>query len=124
MDPVESKLLGAITLDAPWSLIERFSVMPRWLAEDVNKGVDDLVARLESFGVPVVVHEPEIYLSIPLHAEVRAGNTVFRAKPPSNSPSVPDGIEGQLVYLQADPKNIRSYSRNARDLFGDGATSL
>ncbi|MFX8937980.1 hypothetical protein ABTN00_20240, partial [Acinetobacter baumannii] len=63
MDPVEAKLLGAISLATPWALIERFSTMPRWLAADVNKGVDDLVGRLTALGVPVTVHEPEIYLS-------------------------------------------------------------
>ena len=34
----ERRILDTVSLDAPWALVEAFSVMPRWLPEDVNKG--------------------------------------------------------------------------------------
>ena len=30
LDAVEADILGAITLDAPWSLVETFAGTPRW----------------------------------------------------------------------------------------------
>ncbi|MBV9564244.1 MAG: peptidase M28, partial [Bradyrhizobium sp.] len=85
----ERRILDRISLDEPWKLVEAFSTMPRWRPEDVNKGADVIVGRLKALGVPVEVHEPEIYLSIPLSASVEAGGKVFRAKPPSSALSVP-----------------------------------
>jgi N-acetylated-alpha-linked acidic dipeptidase len=123
MDAIEKRLLADVRTDDAWALVEAYSTMPRWKPEDVNRGVDHLVGVLQRLGVSVTVHEPEIYLSIPYEASVSAGGRAFRAKPPSMSPSVPDGIEGELVYVEADPKNFRSYSPNPRDLFGDAATA-
>ena len=40
--------------------------MPRWRPEDVNRGADDIVARLRAAGVPVEAHAPGNFLSIPL----------------------------------------------------------
>jgi hypothetical protein len=114
----ERHLLDAVSLDAPWELVEAFSRMPRWRPEDVNKGADALADRLRRLGVPVTMHEPEIYLSIPLSASVEAGGVMHRAKPPSMSLSVPDGRRAKLVYLPANQKALRSYSRDVQELFG------
>ncbi len=123
MKALEKQILDTVSLDAPWALVEEFATMPRWRAEDVNRAVDSLASRLSSLGVPVTVHQPTVFLSIPLRAEVAAGGKVYRAKPPSNSRSVPEGLAGPLVYLRSNPKNIRSYSRDLGDLFGDSVTS-
>ena len=56
MNKIETEILGDISLDAPWPLVEAYARMPRWLPEDVNAGVDHLVATLERLGVPVTVH--------------------------------------------------------------------
>jgi N-acetylated-alpha-linked acidic dipeptidase len=69
---VERGFLDAVSLDLPWGLVESFSKMPRWRPEDVNRGADVIVQRLRGSGVPVEVHEPEIYLSIPLSASVQS----------------------------------------------------
>ncbi|HET9345855.1 MAG TPA: hypothetical protein VFO05_09140, partial [Candidatus Limnocylindrales bacterium] len=118
MDETERTVLDEVSLDTPWALIETFAGTPRWRPEDVNRGADIIVERLRALGVPVEVHEPEVYLSIPLDASVSVpdGET-FRAKPPSMSAIAPEGVEGELVYLPANPKNLRSYSRNVRELF-------
>ena len=114
----ERRFLDAATLDAPWELVEHFSRMPRWRPEDVNKGADAIAARLERLGVPVTMHQPEIFLSIPLSASVEAGGQTHRAKPPSMSVSVPGGLTAPLVYVPANLKALRSYSRDVQELFG------
>ena len=68
--------------------------------------------------MPVEVHAPELYLSIPHDASVEAGGEILRAKPPSNARSVPDGVSGELVYVGANLANLRSYAKNVRELFG------
>ena len=70
-----------ITLDEPWSLIERFTTLRREHPDDVQTASDEIVARLRKHDVPVEVHEPVVFLSLPGKASVKAGNATFRAKP-------------------------------------------
>ncbi len=121
---IEARFLNEISLDVPWSLVETFSGMPRWRPEDVNRGMDTLIARLREHGIPVEVHSPEIYLSIPYAASVSAGGVTYRAKPPSSSLPVPGGRTGKLIKLQANPKALRSYNRDIRTLFGGSIASV
>lgn len=118
----EEILLSEISLEAPWELVETFSVMHRWRPEDVNKGADAIGERLKKLGIPFEMHEPTIFLSVPLDASVKLGGKTFRAKPPSMSPSVPEGLSGQLVYLDADEEMFRSYTRDPKEIFKDGGT--
>ena len=120
----ERVFVDEVSLDMPWALVETFSTMPRWRPEDVNRGVDTLVQRLRGAGIPVEVHEPEIYLSIPYAASVSAGGVTYRAKPPSSSLPVPGGRTGKLVRLQANPKALRSYNRDIKTLFGGSISSV
>ena len=120
----EQRILDKVSLDEPWRLVETFSRMPRWRPEDVNRGADVIVERLRALGVAVEVHEPEIYLSIPLAASVKAGDKTYRAKPPSSSLSVPSGRSARLVKLEANPKALRSYNRDVTTLFGDAIKSV
>ena len=119
----ERVFVDEVSLDMPWALVESFATMPRWRPEDVNRGVDTLVQRLRGAGIPVEVHEPEIYLSIPYAASVSAGGVTYRAKPPSSSLPVPGGRTGKLVRLQANPKALRSYNRDIKTLFGGARNS-
>ena len=120
----ERRFVDEVSLDMPWALVESFATMPRWRPEDVNRGVDTLVQRLRGAGIPVEVHEPEIYLSIPYAASVSAGGVTFRAKPPSSALPVPGGRTGRLVRLQANPKALRSYNRDIKTLFGGSISSV
>ena len=99
--PAADPILDDISLDAPWALVEKFSTLPRWKPKDVNKAADVIVAALKKAGVPVTVHEPVLYLSIPFSAEVRAGGKTMKAKPPAYSTDCRSGIEGELVYVPA-----------------------
>src|SRR3954466_8706793 len=118
MDSPRSALLDEVDLKAPWELVEAFSRQPRWRPEDVNRGADMIVARLTALGVPVTVHEPEIYLSIPFEAEVRAAGRVIRAKPPAYSASAPEGVTGEIAYAPA------AYSKSIGTLFDKNAKAV
>lgn len=97
----EQLLLNDVSLDAPWKLIDAFSQIIREHPDEVNKAADIIVAQLKEYGVPAKVHTPDLYLSLPKHAEVRANGQTFKAKPPSYSMNAPDGVSGQLVYVPA-----------------------
>lgn len=120
----EQRFLDQISLDEPWRLVETFAIMPRWRPEDVNGAADVIAQRLRALGVPVDVHEPEICLSIPLSASVGAGGKTYRAKPPSSSLPVPQGLTAPLVKLDANPAALRSYNRDVATLFGGSIKSV
>ncbi len=120
----EGFFLDQVSLDLPWSLVKTFATMHRWQPEDVNQAAEVIVQQLRGAGVPVEVHRPEIYLSIPQSASVAAGGAICRAKPPSSSLSVPDGRTGKLVRLDANPKALRSYNRDVATLFGGSIGSV
>jgi len=121
IDATESKILAEVTLDAPWALVETFAQAPRWRPEDVNAAGGLIAERARELGLPVEVHRPSLWLSVPLEASVETDGAVLRAKPPSGSPSHPGGVSGQLVYLPALPASMRSYDKSARGFFGDAA---
>lgn len=110
-------LLDSVSLDAPWELVELFSRTPRWRPKDVNKSADMIVQRLKKLGVPVTVHEPEIYLSIPFEASVEVGKKSYRAKPPAYAVSAPEGIKGEIAYVPA------AYTKSIGKLFDKNAQS-
>jgi hypothetical protein len=121
---VERTMLADLSMAAPWELVEAFSRHPRWRPEDVNTAADMIAERLRALGVPVTVHAPEIYLSIPVSASVEAGGVSHRAKAPSMSISVPEGFTGELVYMPANQKALRSYSKSVTELFGRPESEL
>src|ERR1700728_4552010 len=85
-------VLEQVSLTEPWALVETFSTLPRWRPQDVNEAADVIAGKLKSFRVPATVHEPSLYLSIPYRASVELGGRVFKAKTPSYSKSVPNGV--------------------------------
>lgn len=120
----EQRFLDAVTLDAPWDLVTTFAGMHRWRPDDVNIAAGVIVDRLRRHGIPVEVHQPEICLSVPHDASVTANGVTYRAKPPSSSLSVPAGRTAKLVKLTANPKALRSYSRDIALLFGGTIKSV
>ena len=101
---LERKVLDSITLDVPWSLIEKFSTLVRLSgSDDEREAVETLIQHLRDAGVPYAAYDPECFISIPLSATVRADEPdgkSFRAKTVSMSVST-DGeeISGELVYV-------------------------
>ena len=104
-------ILDDISLDAPWALVETFSKLPRWKPQDVNNSADVIAKALRQYGVPVTLHEPTLYLSIPFSAGVSVGEKTMKAKPPAYSRDCREGLEAELVYVPA------IYSRRIGTLF-------
>jgi hypothetical protein len=111
LTPDINAALSDISLNEPWSLIERFTTLRREHPDDVRVACDEIVARLRKHGVPVEVHDPEVFLSLPGKASVQAGNTTFRAKPMAMSVALPGGKTAPLAYAPA------RYARGADELF-------
>jgi len=99
MDKIEQQVLGSVSMDEPWALVESFATFKREHPTDVNRGMDEVVSRLRSHGVEVTVHEPDLHLSLPGAARIEADGKTFRAKPPAYSANAPKGMTGQLVYI-------------------------
>ncbi len=104
---VERAVLHDISLDVPWSIVERFSSLVRLSGSAEERAAFDiLIAHLTEWGIPHTLHEPETFISIPLGASVRGGGKTFRAKTPAMSVSTGDqvdqGITGEVVYLPSE----------------------
>lgn len=102
LSSLEKEVLGDISITEPWALVEAFSTWVREHPRDVNRAMDHVAARLKSFGIPVSMHEPELYLSLPGKARVEAQGRTFRAKPPAYSIDARQGFTGELVYIAAN----------------------
>ena len=94
-------LTDQVTLDAPWSLVEAFSTMPRWQPQDVETAAHDIAKRLQELNVPVALLETDLFLSIPFTASVTAGGTNFNAKPPAYARDCREGLSAPLVHVPA-----------------------
>ena len=124
LNETERRMIEAVSMDAPWELVELFSRTPRWKPDDVNASADMIVDRLRALGVPVEVHQPSIFLSIPHDASVEVNGARLRAKPPSSSASIPNGLTAEIVYLPANLKALRSYAKSIAELFGRPESEL
>ena len=111
MLPETSAALNDISLDEPWSLIERFTTLRREHPDDVRTACDEIVARLRKHEVPVEVHDPEVFLSLPGRASVSIHGATFKAKPMAMSVAHPRGLTAPLAYAPA------RYARGADELF-------
>ena len=106
--------LADVSLEAPWSLIERFTTLRREHPTDVAAAAEEIVTRLRAHGVPVDVHRPTVFLSLPGQASVTAGDRTVRAKPMAMSVPYPSGVTAPLAYVPA------RYARNADEMFTRG----
>ena len=117
LSPAVSAAVSSVSLDEPWSLIERFTTLRREHPDDVATAAEEIAARLRRLGVPVDVHRPELFLSIPRSASATVGDTTFRAKPMAMSVAFPEGVTAPLAYVPA------RYARNADEMFTRGFVS-
>ncbi|UQN08747.1 M28 family peptidase [Deinococcus sp. QL22] len=107
----ERQLLDAVTLDRPWELITAFSTLKREHPNDVRRAAEHIERHLRELGIPVEVHVPELFLSLPGQARVSAGGLTFAAKPMAMSAVFPEGLTAPLVYQPSQ------YAANADDMF-------
>ncbi len=112
-DALEPDLLQAVSFDAGWSLLERFSTLVRESgSEDEHVAAEYIAAVLSGMGVPFEMHEPDLYLSLPRESSVEWSGGSIRAKPPSFAvPTQGGGLEGELVFVPA------AAATGQRDLF-------
>jgi hypothetical protein len=102
----EEALLGDLSLDEPWKLIEQFASLVRESGtEDERKAAAYLAGRLDSLGIPHQVYHPLLYISLPRGAQVEVRAPEHRllfAKTPSFS--VATGAEpviGELRHVRS-----------------------
>jgi hypothetical protein len=102
-DPFEETVTASVTLDAPWALVERFSRLVRDSGgPGERRAVDYIRRQLARWGVPHVLYEPELLVSLPRSAglEVLAPERRrLTAKTPSMSVSTGRWLRGSLVYV-------------------------
>jgi N-acetylated-alpha-linked acidic dipeptidase len=116
----EASLIAGATLDDAWPIVEAFSQIKREHPDDGNRAISLIVERLRQHGVPVTVHEPMLYLTLPQGAHVEAEGRKLHARPAPMTLSVPRGVEGELVYVAKPIGPPQGYGPQSAILFGDG----
>lgn len=96
-------LLGDVSFDLGWSLLERFAILVRESGSaDERAAAHFIESRLDAMEIPYEVHEPELYLSIPRGASVEMDGASFAAKPPSFAASTTKrGLSAQPLHVPA-----------------------
>ena len=117
----ETDLLDAITVENAWTIVQAFSTIVRLSGTpEERRAVALLTERLDAWGVPYTLYEPECFISLPGPSTVRLDEpdgTSFRAKTAAMGAST-DGneISGELVYISSDDGN------QAGDVFDIGVS--
>jgi hypothetical protein len=117
LSPDITAALASVSTAEAWSLIERFTTLKREHPDDVATAATEIVDRLTRLGIPVEVHRPSLFLSLPGAASIQAGAQRFRAKPMAMSVAHPAGVTAPLAYVPA------RYARNADEMFTKGFVS-
>jgi len=102
---LEAAARAAIGLDEPRALLDRFKTLVRESGTpDEHAAGNYLVERLQAFGVPVTLHTPELYISLPERAALTVagseGTRSIAARPPAMARSTGDQpVEGDVCYV-------------------------
>jgi len=104
-ESLESAARNAIALDEPRALLDRFVTLVRESGTPAEEDAGRyLVDRLKSFGLPVTLHTPDLYISRPERAELTitgsSGTRSVRARPPAMARATGDAaVEGEICYI-------------------------
>jgi hypothetical protein len=111
--PREDEIVESVRIDDAWALVERFSTLVRESGtEEEHAAAEAIIERLESWGVPYTLHEPELLISLPREAGLTVGDVTYRAKTPSMAGSTPEaGVTAPIVYEAA------GYAESINDIF-------
>lgn len=102
---LESAAHDAIRLDEPRALLDSFIHLIRESGTEAERtAARYLVGRLEALGIPVTLHEPTLYISNPVRAELAISATgasrSLHARPPAMGRSTGDiAVEGEICYV-------------------------
>src|SRR5262245_49885303 len=104
-EALEAAAHRAIRLDEPRALLDRFATLVRESGTpDEEAAGHYIVERLNAMSVPVTLHTPDLYISLPDKAELRVSidgkEQTIRARPPSMARST-NGAEvtGEICYV-------------------------
>jgi Peptidase family M28 len=104
-EALEAAARDAIRLDEARALLDRFVTLVRESGTPAEEQAGHyIVDRLKALGVPVTLHTPELYISLPERAELRTAGTgtrlSIRARPPAMARSTGDRpVEGEICYV-------------------------
>ncbi|CAN5576608.1 M28 family peptidase [soil metagenome] len=96
---------AAISLDESRALLERFSTLVRESGTAAEETAGRyIVERLEAMGVPVTLHRPELFISLPERAELElsgtSGQRGLGARPPAFARSTNgEPVSGPICYV-------------------------
>ncbi len=102
---LEADARDAIRLDEPRALLDVFSTLVRESGTpDEEQAARYIVQRLQHLGIPVTLHTPDLYISVPERADlsVSAGGNqrTLRARPPAMARSTGDrAVEAEVCYI-------------------------
>jgi hypothetical protein len=102
---VEAAARAAIALDESRALLDRFSTLVRESGtRDEETAGRYIVARLQALGIPVTLHTPDLYISVPERAEIdvqgTGGSRTVRARPPAMARATGDeGVAAEVCYV-------------------------
>ncbi len=101
---LEQTARDAIRLDEPRALLDRFATLVRESGRPAEETAGRyLVERLQAIGVPVTLHEPSLYISVPERAELTiadgSGSRSVRARPPAMAKATAAAVEGEICYV-------------------------
>ena len=122
-EALEQEILGQISIDEPWALVERFSTLTRLSgSEEEAVAVDYITGKLDEFGVSYTVHRPTCLISLPGPATLRTtgpNGKSYRVKTPSFSPHTNgEEVTGELAYVPGHQ------ARDITALFGAGRSPV
>jgi hypothetical protein len=104
-EALEAAARDAIRLDESRALLDRFVTLVRESGTpDEDQAGHYIVERLKALGVPVTLHTPELYISLPERAELTVAapgsHRSIRARPPAMSRATRDQpVEGEICYV-------------------------
>jgi hypothetical protein len=84
---------------------------PREQPADANRSAEIIAGRLREVGVPVTIHEPTLFLSLPGPASVEVAGTRFNAKPPAFSAIVSRGLTAPMEYMAPTRREFARHQR-------------
>jgi hypothetical protein len=114
----EAALIASATLDEAWPMVEYFSTIRRESAAEGNRAISALVERLRQNGVPVAVHEPKLYLTVPKFGYVEAAGRRLHLRPAPMTLPAPQGVEAPLVYVEKPVGPPHGYGPQSAVVFG------
>ena len=121
-EALERTICGAVSLDAPWRLVERFAGLVRESGTEAEAAaVREITARLDEWGIHYELHHPTCWISLPRESMLQvygAGARTVAAKTPAMAHSTGgEPVRGELVYVPS------GYARGAADPFSSGLQS-